>query len=411
MELIVLAALALVGFSYLGYFLVLAVWDAAREAAGMLRFLGGGPDRRAERRAAPLPRVSVVFSAHDEASCIRQKIENCLALDYPPERLEIVVACDGCTDGTAGLARAAGGDRVRVVEIAPRGGKAAAISRLVPEASGDVVVLTDANVMLDSGALRAVVRRFEDPAVGAVVGRLRLLDPQRKDARESLYWRYETALKHYEGKHGCVLGANGGMYAIRRLLFQPLRPDTIVDDFVIPLRIALRGWKVPYDPGAVAYEATTEDAAHEFGRRVRIGAGNWQALMRLPELLDPRVGFPCFAFVSHKLLRWAAPLLLAIALAGTIPLALQPGWGWRALLVAQLAFYGLAFLGARDAAGPLGAPAALAHYFVGMNASLAAGFWRFVRGTQAAAWQRTARGPDVATPPGVGTPSAPSAPA
>jgi cellulose synthase/poly-beta-1,6-N-acetylglucosamine synthase-like glycosyltransferase len=411
MEPIVLLALALVAFSYAGYFVVLSVWDAVLEAAGILRFLGGGPDRRVEGRAPPVPRVSIVFSAHDEASCIRQKIENCLALDYPPERLEILVACDGCTDGTADLARAAGGDRVRVFDVAPRAGKSAALSRLVPQASGDVVVLTDANVMLDPAALRALVRRFEDPAVGAVVGRLRLFDPQRKDARESLYWRYETALKYYEGKRGCVLGANGGLYAIRRLLFQPLRPDTLVDDFVIPVRIALRGWSVPYEPAALAYEATTEDAGHEFARRVRIGAGNWQALARLPELLDPRIGFPFFAFVSHKLLRWLTPLLLAIALAGTFALALRPGdWAWRALLAGQLAFYGLALLGARGAAGPLRAPAALAHYFVGMNASLAAGFWRFVRGTQSAAWKRTERGLGVEGPV-VGRSSAPHAPA
>jgi cellulose synthase/poly-beta-1,6-N-acetylglucosamine synthase-like glycosyltransferase len=397
MALMVLASLALVGFSYLGYFLVLVVWDAAAEVAGLFRFLGGGPDRRAPRAKA-MPRVSLVFSAHDEASCIREKIENCLALDYPPDRLEIVVACDGCTDDTARLAREAGGERVKVVEIVPRAGKSAALARLVPAATGEVVVLTDANVMLDPGALRALVRRFEDPCVGAVVGRLRLVDPRRRDVRESLYWKLETLLKHYEGKRGCVVGANGGIYAIRRLLFQPLRKDTIVDDLVIPARIALRGWRVPFEPAAVAFEATTEDAGLEFARRVRIGAGCWQALVRYPELLDPRQGFLAFAFASHKLLRWATPFLLALALAGTLPLAIAGGWPFRLLLAAQLALYALAFLGARGAAGPLSRPASLAHYFVGMNLALAAGFWRFVRGSQAAAWNRTERGPGVPTP-------------
>ena len=397
MVLLVLSSLALVGFSYLGYVLVLVAWDAAAEIGNLLRFLGGGPDRRTPRATA-LPRVSIVFSAHDEASCIGEKIQNCLALDYPAARLEVLVACDGCTDGTADLARAAGGDRVKVVEILPRGGKSAALARLVPAATGDVVVLTDANVMLEPGAIRALVRRFEDPSVGAVVGRLRMVDPLRKDVRESLYWKLETLLKHYEGKRGCVVGANGGLYAIRRLLFQPLRKDTIVDDLVIPLRIGLRGWRVPFEAAAVAFEATTEDAGREFARRVRIGAGNWQTLVRHAEVLDPRLGFLAFAFASHKLLRWLTPLLLTIALVGTLPLAVVGGWGFRALLAAQVAVYGLAYLGARGTAGWLERPASLAHYFVGMNVALAAGFWRFVRGTQGAAWNRTERAPGVPAP-------------
>jgi cellulose synthase/poly-beta-1,6-N-acetylglucosamine synthase-like glycosyltransferase len=397
MALLVLSCLALVGYSYVGYFLVLVAWDAAAEVAGLFRFLGDGPDRRGPR-AANLPRVSIVFAAHDEASCIREKIENSLALDYPADRLEVIVGCDGCTDGTAELARRAGGDRVKVIEIQPRGGKSNALARVVPIATGDLVVFTDANVMIERGALRALARRFEDPSVGAVVGRLRLVDPLHRDVRESLYWRFETLLKHYEGRRGCVIGANGGLYAIRRLLFQPLRRDTIVDDFVIPVRIALRGWRIPYEPAAVAFEATTEDAGREFARRARIGAGCWQALVRLPELADPRQGFLAFAFLSHKLLRWVTPLLLAVALAGSVPLALGGSWGFGALLAAQLAFYGLAVLGARGAAGPLARAASLAHYFVGMNVALAAGFWRFVRGTQAPAWNRTERAPGVPAP-------------
>jgi cellulose synthase/poly-beta-1,6-N-acetylglucosamine synthase-like glycosyltransferase len=263
----------------------------------------------------------------------------------------------------------------------------------VPAAKGEVVVLTDANTMLDRGALKALARHFADPSVGAVVGRLRLYNRVRREFEESLYWRYETILKYYEGKIGTVLGANGGIYAVRRVLFQPLRPATIVDDFVVPVRIATRGWRVPYEPEAVAYEETTEDYAREFGRRARIGAGNWQSLSFLPELIDPRSGFLAFAFVSHKLLRWVTPLLLAVALALSVALALQGGVVYPAVLAAQLAFYALALLGRTGAGGPLRRVASLARYFVAMNAALAVGFWRFVRGTQSAAWDRTARGP------------------
>jgi cellulose synthase/poly-beta-1,6-N-acetylglucosamine synthase-like glycosyltransferase len=400
LTLALVVSLALVVYSYAGYFLVLALWDGVREGLGAIRFLAGGSDRRARTGADAWPKVSLVFAAYDEEACIRAKLENCLALDYPADRLELIVACDGCTDRTAAIAREAGGPRVEVLELSPRSGKAAAISKGVLAATGEVVVLTDANVLLEPGAIRALARRFRDPSVGAVVGRLRLYNRARADYEEGLYWRFETLLKYYEGKHGCVLGANGGIYAIRRALFSPLSPDTITDDFVVPVRIAARGFRVPFEPDAVAHEETTEDAGREFVRRARIGAGNWQALARVPEVLDPRTGFLCFAFVSHKLLRWATPLLLAVALGASAVLAAEPGaWDLRALLAAQLAFYGLAYAGRRGAAGPFRRVASLAHYFVSMNVALAVGFWRFVRGTQPATWQRTDR--MAPPPPGV----------
>lgn len=392
MESVVLLSILLVAFSYAGYPLVLVLWDGLREARTGLRFVAGGSDRRAARPPAGFewPRVTIAFAAHDEEAVIGDKLRNLLALEYPADRLEILIGCDGCTDRTAELARAAGDERVKVVE-GPRSGKASVLSRIVPQAAGDVVVFTDANTMMEPGALYALVRRFRDPSVGAVVGRLRLYNRVRREYEESLYWKYETALKFYEGKHGCVLGANGGIYAIRRILFRTLEADTIIDDFVVPVRIATRGWKVQYEPEAVAHEETTEDYDREFGRRARIGAGNWQALWRVPDLLDPRTGFLCFSFVSHKLLRWAAPFLLGAALLANVPLAFEPeAWGWRILLVAQTAFYALAFAGWRGAGGRI---ASLAHYFVAMNAALAVGAWRFLRGTQRAAWDRTDRTP------------------
>ena len=382
---VLLLCLGLVAFSYLGYPVVLAGWGALHDLRGALRFFSGGPDRRERLDPAEWPRVTVVLAAFDEERCIREKVENFLALDYPPDRLELVVGCDGCTDRTAEVARQAGRGRARVVELAPRQGKASVLARLVPLAQGDVVVLTDANVAFHPGAVRALARRFRDPSVGAVVGRLRLR--AASGASEGIYWAYETFLKYLEGKLGCVLGANGGIYAIRRILFSPLPPDTITDDFVIPLRIAVRGWKVPFEPGAIAYEDVVDDGGVEFGRRARIGAGNWQALARLPDLLDPRAGFVSFAFVAHKLLRWATPFLLAIALAANVAAAAGEGaWGCRALLAAQAAFYAAAAAGRA-----LGAPGRAARHFVAMNAALAVGLWRFARGTQRAAWRRTAR--------------------
>ena len=390
METLLWISIGLVAFSYLGYPLVLAVWEGASEVLSGLAFLSGSRERRGRRPEASWPKVSLVLSAFDEEEVIEQKIRNCLALDYPPERLEILVGCDGCTDRTALLARHAGGARVTVHELSPRAGKASVLTRLVPAAAGEIVVLTDANTMLDPGAVKALVRRFRDPAVGAVVGRLRLYNARKKEFEESLYWQYETALKHWEGKRGCVVGANGGIYAVRRLLFSPLRADTIVDDFVIPARVAVRGWKVLFAADAVAHEETTEDVGREFVRRSRIGAGNWQSITRVPDLLDPRTGFLFFAFVSHKLLRWATPFLLAAALVANLVLATD-SWTFSLLLLAQMGFYGLAAAGWMGASGPLRRAGSAARYFVWMNAALAVGFWRFLRGTQRATWQRTAR--------------------
>lgn len=379
-------ALGLVAFTYVGYPAVLAGWGALHDLRGALRFFSGGPDRRERSDPPEWPRVTIVVAAFDEEGCIREKVENCLAADYPPERLDVVVGCDGCTDRTAAVAREAGRGRVRVVELSPRQGKASVLARLVPAAPGDVVVLTDANVAFHPGAVRALARRFRDPSVGAVVGRLRLRT--RDGAGEGAYWAYESFLKYLEGKLGCVLGANGGIYAVRRILFPPLPADTLTDDFVVPLRIAVRGWKIPFEPTALAYEDAPDDTAVEFGRRARIGAGNWQALARIPDLLDPRAGFVAFAFVSHKLLRWLTPFLLPVALVANAAAAPSGGWGVRALLAGQLAGYALAAAG--DAAGAAGRAA---RHFLAMNAALAVGLWRFLRGTQRAAWRRTARTP------------------
>jgi cellulose synthase/poly-beta-1,6-N-acetylglucosamine synthase-like glycosyltransferase len=390
MEIAAFLCLALVLYTYAGYGLVLAAWTGIREALEGMRFVTGGPDRRLRRRDDRWPTLSVVIAAHDEETCIRQKVENCLALDYPADKLEVVVGCDGCTDRTAELARSGGDPRVKVVE-APRAGKATVLSRLVPRVRGEIVLLTDANVLLERGAAKALVRHFRDSAVGAVVGRLRMFNRVKRDYEESLYWKYETALKYLEGKLGCVLGANGGLYAVRRMLFPQLGPATIVDDFVVPVRIAARGWRIPYEPEAIAFEETTEDVEREFVRRARIGAGNWQALALVPELVDPRSGFLCFAFISHKLLRWLAPFLLALALVLSGILAVRQGGVWILAVALQLGFYALAAAGRLGARGRLRRAASIAWYFVSMNAALAVGLWRFVRGTQRAAWERTRR--------------------
>ena len=175
------------------------------------------------------PTVSLVVAAHDEASCIEEKLCNSLALDYPPDRLEVLIGSDGSIDGTDALVRAYPDPRVQL-SAAPRAGKTSVLNRCIPAARGEVVVLSDANTRIEPGALKALVRHFADPEVGAVCGRLQLYNPTRAEYEESAYWKYESWLKAMEGTQGAVVGANGGLYALRRELFRPLPPSTIVDD-------------------------------------------------------------------------------------------------------------------------------------------------------------------------------------
>jgi len=349
---------------------------------------------RPGRRGSPArprvwPTVSLVVAAHDEAGCIGEKLQNSLALDYPPDRLEVRIGSDGSTDGTDAIVQAHPDPRVHL-SSAPRAGKTSVLNRCIPAARGEVVVLSDANTRIEPGALRALVRHFDDPEVGAVCGRLQLYNPTRAEYEESAYWRYESWLKALEGTQGAVVGANGGLYALRRSLFTRLPPSTIVDDFVIPLRLLDQGYRILYEPAALASEETTEDYRREFGRKARIAAGNFQSLGLVPGLLSPLRGFPAFAFWSHKVLRWCAPALMLVTLAANV--ALLDRSFYRLTLAAQLAFYALAALGSM-AIGPsrVRRIASVAYYFVTMNLAIVVGFWRFLRQSQAAAWERTAR--------------------
>lgn len=346
------------------------------------------PDTVGER--AGLPRVTLVVAAHNEEAVIARKLENSLALDYPPELLEIVIGSDGSMDRTEAIVRACDDPRVRL-DAAPRAGKVGVLNRTIPAARGELVLLSDANTHLEPDALRHLVPHFEDPSVGAVCGRLRLYNPSKEAFEESAYWTYESAIKRDEGRRGALIGANGGLYAIRRALFEPLQPDTIVDDFVIPLRILQDGRAVVYEDRAVAWEETTEDYGREFGRRARIAAGNFQALTRLPRLLLPSAGFAAFAFWSHKVIRWCAPLLMALCLLTNLML-LGVGPLYGLLFLLQLGFYGLAAFGHRHGIpASWGRVVSIPYYFVAMNVAIAVGFVRFVKGSQKATWDRTAR--------------------
>ena len=275
---------------------------------------------RPVQRRAWTPRVTAVFAVHDGAAHVRAKLEGLLALDYPAERLDIVVACDGCRDDTAACARALGDARIRVLEFAERRGKAACLNDAVAVARGEVLLMTDVRQRLEPDALRQLVANLGDPRVGAVGGQLRLFDAQTGFARGiDAYWRYETLIRAGESRSGSVIGVSGALYAMRRALFRPLPPGTVLDDVLVPMQVAAAGLRVVYEPAAVAWDGSSQQPREEQRRKIRTLAGNYQLVQLAPWLLLPWRNPLWFRFVSHKLLRLLAPwLLLALALSATL---------------------------------------------------------------------------------------------
>jgi len=379
----------LVLYTYLGYPLVLLLITNVKQLVADIRF-GLGKRTRRQRGNSQLPKVSLVFAAHNEARVIRRKMKNCQLLEYPEDRLEILVGCDGCTDRTAALARQANAPNTRILETSNRGGKAAILNLLVPLAQGDIVVLCDSNTMFQPEALLSLVRHFEEQNVGCVCGELRLVDVSQKRSSENLYWKYETMLKFFESRLNMLVGANGGIFAIRKELFSSLPPDGIIDDFLVAMRIRAAGHRVLYDPEAVAIEELAEGVHHEFRRRIRIGAGNFHALKYTWKLLNPGMGWVAFSYWSHKVFRWVVPLALCIAELSAILLARDlryAGVAVMGFLIAALGFAGHRL----DLRGGRWAVFALPYYFLSMNLALLLGFVRFLRQSQSTVWKPTPR--------------------
>ncbi len=337
------------------------------------------------------PEVTLLIAAHNEEDVIEDRVRNALAMDYPRDRLEIVIGLDGCSDGTVGIVRRFEDRGVRLLDYSQRRGKAAVLNETIAGVVGEVVLMSDANTEIDPQAARRLVRWFRNPQVGAVVGRLILTDPRSGRNADGLYWKYETFLKRCEGRLGALLGANGAIYAIRRDLYVPIPPETIIDDFVIPLLAKLRsGCAIVYDCDAIAREETPPDVISEFHRRARIGAGGFQSIALLWRLLDPRQGWVAFTFFSHKVLRWLCPFFLIGLLASSVLLWDRPFFRWA--LAAQLAFYGVSLLASLAPPGlRLPKPIRLMTMFTSMNVALLVGFVRWLRKRQNAAWRRTAR--------------------
>ncbi|MDD5557266.1 MAG: glycosyltransferase family 2 protein [bacterium] len=285
---------------------------------------------RPVRKGPATPDVAVVIPAHNEEKVIARKIENTLALDYPPGRLRVVVVSDGSTDATAEIAGGYASRGVSVIRFPEQRGKVPALLDAVPRIRCEVLVLSDASGMLRPDALREAVANFADPAVGCVCGTYASPGLAAGGRRgELLYWDYEFAIKRAQSRAGTLLGATGAMYAVRRELFVPPPPGTINDDFVIPALVVLAGHRAVLEERAVVDDY---DPRHgNFASRVRVSAGNWQQLVILRGLLSPSRPAVAWQFLSHKVLRMAMPLLILAAAASA--LALSPRAAAAALLL------------------------------------------------------------------------------
>ncbi|MBI3447966.1 MAG: glycosyltransferase family 2 protein [Acidobacteria bacterium] len=346
--------------------------------------------RRSRADEAHTPSVSVLVPAYNEEAVIARKIENTLALDYPRDRIEIVVASES-TDGTDGIVAGYAGAGVRLLPSRVRQGKVRNLARAVPESRGEILLFTDANAMIRPDALRKMVRHFADPRIGSVSGRLTYANDERTaaGASEEVYWGMEQLLKSASSRLFSLPGANGSLFAVRRERFRPIAPDR-GDDFEIPIRCILDGYGSILEPGAVSVEGATARFVHEYRRKVRII--NWMltsAAVLLKEAIGRGRWLLAFQLLSHKINRWAVPFWLAGLFIANLFL-LDAGPIFLASAIAQAAFYAVA-LGAiamERGAAPLRGWLALPAYFVVVHAASAVGVVTCLLGREVT-WHRT----------------------
>ena len=345
MEALFWLSVGLVVYVYAGYPVVLAVWARIKTFMAARR----RPESRSLHSvAAALPPVTVVIAARNEAQRLPGRIDNLLTCDYPRDRLQIVVASDGSTDGTTD-ALAPYASSVELI-LLPAGGKARALNAAVARARHRILVFADARQRFASDTIRRLVSHFDSTSVGAVSGEL-VLDCEDGGSDSTIadgvgaYWRYEKWLRRREAIVGSTLGVTGAVYAMRRDLWQPLPADTILDDVLAPMRIVLQRRRVVFDATARAFDQTAPDVSAEVRRKVRTLAGNFQLIVLEPRLLVPWLNPVWVQFMSHKVGRLAVPYALLAIFASSAWLA-AVSWIYAAVFAGQLAFYGLAAYGA-----------------------------------------------------------------
>lgn len=337
------------------------------------------------------PRMSLIIAAYNEEEVIAERLENALAVDYPQEALEILVASDGSSDATEVIVERFRSRGVRLLRL-PRQGKIRALNEAVSHATGEILVFSDANIHFHPHALRALARNFADPAVGGVAGHTGYRLPANGESSsqgESLYWRYDTWLKEMESRTGNVVSAHGGLYALRRELYRPPSELAVTDDFAISTAVVEQGWRLVFDREALAYELAISEANREFRRKIRMMTRAWRSVAMRRRLLNPfHYGFYSLVLFSHKVLRRLLPLVLLSLLVCSLLLA-NSGGLYIAASAAQILFYGLAGLGYFTRRSQLGRSRAIyiPFYYCMANAAALVALSKFLYGERIELWQ------------------------
>lgn len=355
----------------------------------LLALLARLAPRRGKSTEGSLPKVTLLVSAFNENAIIAEKVKNSLALDYPPNLLEILVISDCSDDGTDESVAKFSPQGVRLIRQPERRGKSAGLNLGTAQATGQILVFSDANALYHPDAVRQLVRHFSDPQVGYVVGNARYLEESSASApakSEGLYWKLETWLKKDESLFFSVVGGDGAIYAIRRELYAALLP-TDINDFLNPLQIIARGYVGVFEPAAISYEHAAGSFASEYRRKVRIVSRSANALRRIPSVLIPFGALRhWFMLVSHKLLRWLAPVFLILL--GLATALLHQSAFYRIAGMLQLAFYGLALIGwGLQRHGTSWKLFYLPYYFCLVNLASLLGLFNCFRGTLSPTWK------------------------
>jgi poly-beta-1,6-N-acetyl-D-glucosamine synthase len=363
MRLLFWLCFSVVAYAYLGY--VVWLWLEVR-----LR-------RRSIVRMPIVPSVSIIIAARNEEANLPAKLENLRLLEYPADRVQIVIVSDGSTDQTASILRE-NASRIVPVILPQSNGKASALNAAVRQATGEILIFQDARQIVEPNAIAELVSCFADPTVGAVSGELLLESSVGGSSSEGLgiYWKIEKIVRKLESATGSVVGVTGAIYAVRRELYTEMPAGTILDDVFVPMHVARMGKRVVFQPSAIARDRLFSEKGKEFSRKVRTLTGNYQLLRLAPWLLTSENPI-LFRFISHKLLRLLVPLLLVVMLGAS---AVAGGPFFRVVLGLQILFYCLAAVGILSPSTKRFSPVAIANTFVMLNVAAAVAFYNFVAG-------------------------------
>lgn len=348
-------------------------------------------------KVANLPKVSLLIAAFNEEDYIADKIQNCLEINYPKAQLEIIFITDGSTDKTAEIISQ--NKNLTLLHEDTRAGKMAAIKRAIPFVKGEIIVFTDANTFLNPSAITELVKHYQNPKVGAVAGEKRISVANKADASaagEGFYWKYESALKKWDYELYSNVGAAGELFSIKANLYQPIESDTIIDDHMIAMRIAEKGFIIAYEPNAYAVETASANSSEELKRKIRIAAGGIQSIIRLKKSANlfhnPVL---TFQYISHRVLRWAiTPWLMLVVLFLNVFICLNHPelWLYQLILVGQILFYLASILGYLLEQKKIKIKILfIPFYFSMMNYAAIVGTIRYFKGKQSAAWEKSKR--------------------